>query len=149
MNVQTAYSFALWLHIAAIISWMAGILYLYRLLIYHTEHRQHQDISALLEIMEGRLYRYITMPAMGVSYLAGFTMLALQPAWLSGGWLHIKLLSVAGLTVSTVYAGRIMRRFANEADYQLSSRTLRILNEVPTVFMLVIIWMVVFKPFMA
>lgn len=141
------YHFTLWMHIVAIISWMAGILYLYRLFVYHTENRKSQEVHGLLQIMERRLYRAITVPAMSVAYVAGFALVAQNSALAKGGWFHAKLLAVLLLTCSTVYAGKIMRRFAADGTYRPTSRSLRILNEVPTVLMLVIVALVIFRPF--
>jgi putative membrane protein len=135
-----------WLHIVAVISWMAGILYLYRLLIYHRERGvASREIHELLSLMEYRLYRYITVPAMLVAAVAGGVMIYLMPAMLQAGWMHLKLLSVVFLVGSTQVAGRISRRAAVDPATLPESRTLRIANEVPTVLMLIIVGMVVFK----
>lgn len=147
------YRFFLWLHIVAIISWMAGILYLYRLFIYHRERGltiqglKNSEIHPLLSLMEFRLYRYITFPAMIVAYFAGLSMIAMQPALLQGGWLHIKITAVLLLSVATLYGGVYQRRFASESNLIPTSRTFRFLNEVPTLLMLIIVGMVIFRPF--
>lgn len=143
-----AYRFFLWLHIIAVISWMAGVLYLYRLLINHREHGvTSRDNHELLKGMEYRLYRYITMPAMGVAILAGIGMIYLNPALFKSGWFHAKLTTAILLTVATVWCKPLMRRAAADPSTLPSSKTLRILNEIPTIFMLIIVWMVIFKPF--
>ena len=118
-----------WLHIVAVISWMAGILYLYRLLIYHRERGvTSAEIHDLLRLMEYRLYRYITVPAMVIAAVAGGSMIALSPGLMDGGWLWLKLVFVLGLIASTIYAGRIVR-FASENPGTLpTSRFLRIMN---------------------
>ncbi len=137
-----------WLHIIAVISWMAGILYLYRLFINHRERGiQSFDNHELLKLMEYRLYRYITKPAMTVAIIAGLAMMALSPQMLQMGWLHVKLATVVGLIVSTLWAGKIMRAAAVDPLSLPASRTLRYLNEVPTIFMMIIVGMVVFKAF--
>jgi len=142
------YQFALWLHIVSIISWMAGVLYLYRLLINHRERgTQSKDNHELLIGMESRLYRYITMPAMGVAIIAGTVMIFLNPDLMKMGWLHVKLTAVFLLIGATVYCKPLMRRAAKDPAALPPGRTLRILNEVPTIFMLIIVWMVVYKPF--
>jgi putative membrane protein len=137
-----------WLHIVSVISWMAGILYLYRLLIYHRERGvTSAEIHDLLRLMEYRLYRYITVPAMVIAAVAGGSMIALSPGLMDGGWLWLKLVFVLGLIASTIYAGRIVR-FASENPGTLpTSRFLRIANEVPTILMFVIVGLVVFKAF--
>jgi protoporphyrinogen IX oxidase len=137
-----------WLHIIAVISWMAGILYLYRLLIYHRERGVNsREIHDLLSLMEYRLYTYITRPAMWVSFLAGVVMIWLNPLLLSGGWLHVKLTAVVLLMGATHAAGKLSRLASVKPDSLPSSKALRIANEVPTVLMLVIVGMVVFKAF--
>ena len=137
-----------WLHIVAVISWMAGILYLYRLLIYHRERGvSSSEIHELLKLMEYRLYRYITIPAMIIAAIAGTLMIVLNGDLLIGGWLWAKLLFVAGLMASTLYAGSIVRQAAINPQTLPTSRFLRVANEVPTVLMLVIVGLVVFKAF--
>ncbi len=138
-----------WAHIVAVISWMAGILYLFRLFIYHKERGQDEaSIHSLLSTMEAKLYRIIVMPAMGVTWLAGLALLVMQPAFLKGGWMHGKFLLVILLTVVSVYAGRLKRALEAGA-FQLvpSGRALRIWNEVPALLMVLIVGLVVFKPF--
>jgi putative membrane protein len=137
-----------WLHIVAVISWMAGILYLYRLLIYHRERGvSSREIHDLLSLMEYRLYTYITRPAMWVSVIAGLGMIWLNQQLLSAGWLHVKLAAVVGLMGATQVAGKLARNAAQNPESLPQSRTLRIANEVPTVLMLLIVGMVVFKAF--
>lgn len=140
------YLVAKFFHIIGIISWMAGILYLYRLLVYHFDHQNPADPSfSLLSIMEMRLYRYITMPAMGVAILAGVWIIILNPYLLSQFWFQIKLIGGILMILSTLYAKRIMRRFQSQQIQNFTSRRLRILNEVPTLLMLIIVAMVVFR----
>jgi len=136
-----------WLHIVSVISWMAGILYLYRLLIYLAERGSQPEIKSLLVLMARRLFKYITVPAMVVSYLAGLAMVGLMPEIAKGGWFGAKFLLVLGLTHFTVKAGLLIGRFEKGVPNLPTSKRLRILNEVPTVLMLVIVWLVVFKAF--
>lgn len=137
-----------WLHILAIISWMCGILYLYRILIYHSSHgKKGEEIHNLLGLMAYRLFNYITLPAMAVAWLAGVGMIAVSPQMLSGHWLLLKLFFVFCLTGVTMVGGDLARRF-REGDIEVPSETkLRVLNEVPTLLMMVIVWLVLFKPF--
>jgi putative membrane protein len=142
------YLFCKWLHLVAVISWMAGILYLYRILIYQAERGgKSQDNHELLTFMGERLYRIITRPAMAVAILAGGAMIAQNPGLLATGWLKIKLAAVVGLVVATVHAGRLVGRFAEKAPHLPSGRRLRLLNEVPTLIMMLIVAMAVFRPF--
>ncbi|MDD9950948.1 MAG: CopD family protein [Zetaproteobacteria bacterium] len=138
-----------WLHIVSVICWMAGILYLYRLLVYHAEKGlTSKDNHELLSLMEKRLYRYITLPAMILTWAAGIWMITLQPAmWTMGKWLHIKFGLVILLTGATHAAGAFIKKFQTLPESAPSSKKLRFLNEIPTLLMLVIVWLVIFKPF--
>lgn len=134
------------LHVVAIISWMAGILYLYRLLIYAAERRQeHPKVEDLLQTMTRRLLKAITVPAMALSWLAGLTMLTLNPGLMSLPWFHVKLTSVVLLTLSTLYAWKLVTRVQKSAELP-QGKTLRFLNEVPTLLMIIIVTMVIVRP---
>lgn len=142
------YRVLLVLHILAIISWMCGILYLYRLFINHVERGQdNRAIHDLLCGMEDRLYRYITKPAMLVGTATGLTMIGLNGSLFQGGWLWVKLASAVLLIVSTGYGKILAKRFAVFGAPLPSSRNLRILNEVPTILMIIIVSMVILRPF--
>jgi putative membrane protein len=136
-----------WLHIVSIISWMAGILYLYRLLIYLRERGSNADIRELLVLMARRLFKYITIPAAVASLVTGITFIVLSPAVAKGGWFHLKFLCVLGLFHFTAKAGLLIGRFERQEQNLPSSTTLRIFNEIPTVLMLIIVAMAVFRPF--
>ena len=136
-----------WLHIVAVISWMAGILYLYRLLIYLAERGSQPDIHDLLVLMARRLLKYITIPAATVAVASGFGMVALMPSLAASGWFGAKFLLVLGLLHFTAKAGLTLKRFAAHDPKVPTAKTLRILNEMPTLLMLVIVYLVLFKPF--
>ncbi len=134
------------LHVIAIISWMAGILYLYRLLIYAAERRQENaQVEDLLKTMSRRLLKAITIPAMVVSWLAGLSMIALNPGLFQLPWFHVKLTSVVLLTASTIYAWKLVEQVQKSADLP-RGKTLRYLNEVPTLLMIIIVTMVIVRP---
>ena len=140
------YLFAKWIHIVAIISWMAGILYLYRLFIYHVEYGvNNPEIEKLLTLMEKRLYQYITLPAMVVAWIAGLSMVILNTFFIHQQWFIVKFVSIIFLTLSTLYAGKIRASLLRK-EINHSSKTLRFLNEVPTILMVIIVAMVVFRP---
>lgn len=141
------YLFFKWLHFLAIISWMAGILYLFRLFVNHAEAGENAAIHLLLSKMEDRLYRYITRPAMIVSWIAGLSMLTLNPGHFANGWIHVKLFCLLLLSGTTLYAGKLRLEFAAQAKHLPTSKQLRILNEVPTLLMMLIVGMAVFRPF--
>lgn len=144
---STAYLIVKSLHIVAIISWMAGILYLFRLFVYHSEEKE-AVVKERFKIMESRLYHYITLPAMVASVAFGMAMLGFVPAFLSQPWMHAKLLFVAGLIGMTLYGSHQMEALA-DGTCKTPPRTFRILNEVPTVLMLLIVLCVVLKPLAA
>ena len=136
------------LHIVAVISWMAGILYLYRLLIYHVENiKKSEDNHKLLCVMEYRLYRYITVPALMITWIAGIVMVLLNQSLIQSHWFHVKLLMVVLLTVVTVKAKIIYANLKEKREPYPSSRSIRYWNEVPTVLMILIVIMVVVRPF--
>ena len=130
------------IHIIAVISWMAGILYLFRLFIYHQEETE-SVVKQRFEVMEERLFRIITAPAMGTAFVAGVFMVSLNFRLLSQGWFHGKLLLVAVLMGVTMWASKLRRDLA-EGRCAFTSKQLRILNEVPTLLMIGIVFLVLF-----
>ncbi len=135
------------LHVISVISWMAGLLYLPRLFVYHTQAAPGSEASETFKVMERRLLRAIMNPAMIASYLFGGTMIALDLSiFHQGGWLHAKLLFVALLTVSHMMMARWRREFAEDRN-QHSQRFYRVANEVPTLLMIGIVIFVIVKPF--
>lgn len=143
---MTLYRVVLALHIIAIISWMAGILYLIRLLVNARDQEPaSEEVRELLYGMMDRLYRIITLPAMIASFFFGLTMIALSPAWASQPWFHIKALAVFGLTWSTLRSKALIGRYQRREELPTSKR-LRLFNEVPTIMMIIIVFMVVLKP---
>ncbi len=142
--VNDFYLWIKWLHVVAVIAWMAGLLYLPRLFVYHTQVAAGSATSELFKTMERRLMKAIMVPAMLVAWLFGGLMLMAQD-W-SGGWLHAKLAAVAAMTVHHFLQERWRRAFA--ADRNLHpTRFFRIQNEVPTLLMLAIVLLVIVKPF--
>ncbi|HMB12238.1 protoporphyrinogen oxidase HemJ [Saliniramus sp.] len=138
----------LWLkfvHILAIISWMAGLLYLPRLFVYHVDAEIGSRQSETFKVMERRLMKAITTPAMIVSVITGL-WLGFMAGWWSSGWLHAKTLLVVLLLASHVYLARVVKIFARDANTR-PGRWYRIINEVPTVLMIGIVFFVVMKPF--
>jgi protoporphyrinogen IX oxidase len=133
------------LHVLAIISWMAGMLYLPRLFVYHSGVPVGSPQSELFKVMERRLLKAIINPAMIVSWGAGL-WLAWSAAFWKSGWFHGKLALVVGLTLAHVMLARMVRQFANDSN-QHDGRYFRIINEVPTVLMIGIVILVIVKPF--
>jgi putative membrane protein len=134
------------LHLVAVISWMAGVLYLYRLIVYHAEEKE-QVVRARFEVMERRLWRGITVPAMIAAVCAGAGMIALDTSYYAHQrWLWAKLALALCLIWSTLYAGRSVRRL-REGKRVRSERHFRMMNELPTLLMIGIILLVILKPF--
>ncbi len=144
-NPVAAYPWFKALHVIAIIAWMAGMLYLPRLFVYHAVAPVGSEVSEQFKIMERRLLRYIMNPAMVVSWVVGLWM-----AWsifeMKGGWLHGKLLAVVLLSGVHGYYSAAVRAFAEDRNVK-PQRHWRIMNEVPTLLMIVIVVLVIVKPF--
>ena len=133
------------LHLIAVISWMAGLLYLPRIYVYHSE-ATHDSQKNLFKIMERKLYNYIMMPAMLLSWLFGILLIhSLSFAVFLELWMQIKMASVTILTFYHFLLGRYLNDFAINSN-QKSSKFFRIINEVPTIILIVVVFIVVFKP---
>ena len=135
------------IHIIAVISWMAGLLYLPRLFVYHVEVELNSTEDRRFQIMERRLLRAIMNPAMVVSYIFGI-LLILTPGivdW-SSAWIWLKILAILVLTGCHHAMGKWRKDLA-EGTNQKSQRYFRVVNEVPTISMIIIVIMVVVKPF--
>lgn len=133
------------LHIVAVIAWMAGLLYLPRLFIYHHDKTPGSEISETFKVMETRLYRYIMNPAMMMAWTFGL-YIAWRGGWFAMPWMHAKLLAVVLLTGAHVFYGRSVRAFGRD-ERPLTTKHWRLLNEVPAVLMIAIVLLVVLKPF--
>jgi len=141
----TGYLWIKSLHVISIIAWMAGLLYLPRLFVYHCAAPAGSEQSETFKIMERRLLRAIMTPAMILAWITGLT-LAVQAGFFSSGWLHLKLTVVLVLSASHAYMSRCVRTFAADAN-EKSHKFYRVLNEVPTLLMLIIVVAVIVKPF--
>jgi putative membrane protein len=133
------------LHVLAIISWMAGMLYLPRLFVYHSGVRQSSDQARLFEVMEFRLQRYIMTPALIVSWMTGL-YLAGSSGFFVAPWLLVKLLLVICMTGVHGYLGGLRKAFSRGSNRH-DGRYYRVLNEVPTLLLIGIVVLVVVKPF--
>ena len=133
------------LHLIAVISWMAGLLYLPRIFVYHTE-AEHDSQKKVFKKMEKRLYNFIMMPAMLLSWIFGIILIHnLGFSIFSELWMQIKIISVFILTYYHFTLGKYIREFAVENN-QKTSKFFRIYNEIPTILLIVIIFAVIFKP---
>ena len=133
------------LHVLAVISWMAGMLYLPRLFVYHSGVLPSSEPAQLFEVMEYRLQRYIMTPALIIAWITGLS-LALSAGFFVAPWLHAKLLLVLAMTGVHGYLGVLRKSFATGSN-QHTGRFYRMLNEVPTLLMVGIVVLVVVKPF--
>jgi putative membrane protein len=136
-------------HIIGVVVWFAGLFYLVRLFIYHVEAEAEPEPAASIlkkqyTLMEKRLYRIITTPGMIVTVAMAIGLLVLSPDWLHQGWMHAKLGFVALLLAYHHYCGRLMKQLWR-GDCQWSSKQLRALNEAPTLLLVVIVMLVIFK----
>tara|TARA_Y100000768_G_C23843275_1_gene617210 strand:+ start:218 stop:652 length:435 start_codon:yes stop_codon:yes gene_type:complete len=134
------------LHLIAVISWMAGLLYLPRLFVYHTETTDNKGQSETFKLMEKRLYFYIMNPAMILSWIFGLLLIHAQGIIsLNLLWMKIKIGLVIILTAYHFYLLAILKDFQIDNNTK-SSKFFRIINEVPTLLLIIIIFVVVFKP---
>lgn len=132
------------LHVVAVISWMAGLLYVWRLFVYHAMETE-AVVRSRFEVMERRLLRAITTPAAVVATAAGVAMLVMIPGWLYQPSIHVKLFCVALLMVNHVMA-HVYRLRLLKTPTAFRHKTFRVLNEVPTLLMLIIVAMVIVRP---
>ena len=134
------------LHIIAMVAWMAGMFYLPRLFVYHATVPVGSEQSELFKVMEHKLLRLIINPAMIATWAIGLLLLVAQPALLSQGWMHMKLTAVVALSVFHMMLSRWRRQFANDANRR-SERFYRMANEVPTLLLIITVFMAILKPF--
>jgi putative membrane protein len=143
------YNYILSIHIIFVVCWMAGLFYMVRLFIYHTEAQEKPEpdrtiLSKQFEIMERKLWYIISVPSMVLVLAAGITMLCLLPAWLQQPWMHIKLAFVVGLIVYHFICQNKMKQMA-KGVFKWTSTQLRIWNEVATLFLFAIVFLAVLK----
>ena len=135
------------LHVISVISWMAGLLYLPRLYVYHTERKEITEILETFKTMEFKLLYYITIPAGIASWIFGIILIVMMGGLSSyTGWLHTKLLLLVLLTIFNLYLIRWYNMLKNN-KFKHSGKFYRIANEVPTILMIFIVLLVVIKPF--
>ena len=137
------------IHLIAVISWMAGLLYLPRIFVYHSEaitKNKSEDLASTFKIMERRLFIYIMNPAMIVSWIFGVLLIHIIGVdSLSFFWLQLKLLFIITLTIYHFYLFHCLKKFADDKNLN-TSKFYRIINEIPTILLIAIIFIVIFKP---
>ncbi len=141
-----SYLFFKSLHLIAVISWMAGLLYLPRIFVYHVENKEKKETTDVFEMMEKRLFFYIMRPAMIVSWILGLILIYLNGIEIfSQLWMQIKIALVILLSVYNDYLGKCLESLKNKTNNK-SSKFFRIINEIPTVILIFVVFLVIFKP---
>ena len=134
------------LHLISVISWMAGLLYLPRIFVYHSENNSEIKTSEIFKIMEKKLYFYIMTPAMALSWIFGLLLIhTIGFQQLAQTWLILKIIFVAILTVYHFYLGNILNQFKLDQN-ERSHKFYRYINEIPTILLILIVFVVIFKP---
>src|SRR6185369_12312386 len=139
------YNWLLALHIIAVIAWMAGMLYLPRLFVYHARAAKGSELSETFKVMERRLLRGIINPAMIAAWVLGLALAWQGDHW-AEGWFHVKVALLVGMQLIHAALARWRRAFANDANTH-SDRFFRFMNEVPTLLLIGIVILAVVKPF--
>ena len=134
------------LHLIAAISWMAGLLYLPRIFVYHAEKKTEKNTSEIFKIMERRLMFFIMTPAMLLSWLFGIVLILINGISITLSlWVQLKLLLVVLLTIYHLFLGHYLRKFALDQNKK-SAKFFRIINEIPTILLILIIFVIIYKP---
>ena len=134
------------LHLISVISWMAGLLYLPRIFVYHSQNNTQQIISEVFKVMEKKLFFYIMTPAMILSWVFGLILIhEIGFDKLGQTWIILKLIFVTLLTFYHFYLGRILRQFKEDLNTH-THKFYRLINEIPTLLLILIIFVVIFKP---
>jgi len=134
------------IHLIAVISWMAGLLYLPRIFVYHVENIKKKEATDIFQTMEKKLYFYIMRPAMILTWLFGFALIyTIGFEVFSYLWLQIKLVLVIIMSIYHEYLGKCLQSLKLGTNTK-SSKFFRIINEIPTVLLIIIVFIVIFKP---
>ena len=134
------------LHLISVISWMAGLLYLPRIFVYHSQNNTQQIISEVFKVMEKKLFFYIMTPAMILSWVFGLILIhEIGFDKLGQTWMILKLIFVTLLTFYHFYLGRILHQFKEDLNTH-THKFYRLINEIPTLLLILIIFIVIFKP---
>jgi len=134
------------LHLIAVVSWMAGLLYLPRIFVYHVENIEKKESIEIFKVMEKKLYFYIMYPAMVFSWIFGLILISIIGfSSLSFLWLKLKLLFVVLLTIYHFYLGKCLNKLKEDTN-NTTAKFFRIINEFPTILLILIVFIVIFKP---
>ena len=134
------------LHLIAVISWMAGLLYLPRIFVYHVENKEKKEATNIFEVMEKKLFYYIMRPAMIFTWIFGVILIYLNGIEIfSQLWMQIKIILVILLSAYNDYLGKCLISLKNNLNTR-SSKFFRIINEIPTIILIFTVFLVIFKP---
>jgi|TARA_B110001450_G_C17230319_1_gene323246 putative membrane protein len=134
------------LHLIAVVSWMAGLLYLPRIFVYHVENKEKKDATEIFEVMEKRLFFYIMRPAMIFTWIFGLILIYLNGIEIfSQIWMQLKFILVILLSIFHEYLGQCIYSLKNNTNTK-SSKYFRVINEVPTILLILVVFIVIFKP---
>jgi putative membrane protein len=134
------------LHLIAVVSWMAGLLYLPRIFVYHVENNKKKEATDIFEVMEKKLFYYIMRPAMVFTWIFGLVLIYLNGIEIfSQLWMQIKIVLVILLSAYNDYLGKCLVSLKDNSNIR-SSKFFRIINEVPTIMLVLIVFLVIFKP---
>ena len=134
------------LHLIAVVSWMAGLLYLPRIFVYHVENKDKREATDIFEVMEKRLFFYIMRPAMILTWIFGLILIYLNGIEVfSQLWMQLKIVLVILLSAYNDYLGKCLLSLRNNSNTR-SAKFFRIINEIPTVMLIFVVFLVIFKP---
>ena len=130
----------------AVVSWMAGLLYLPRIFVYHVENKEKKEVTDIFEVMEKKLFYYIMRPAMIFTWIFGLILIYLNGIEIfSQLWMQIKIILIILLSAYNDYLGKCLVSLKNDSNTK-SSKFFRIINEVPTIILIFTVFLVIFKP---
>jgi protoporphyrinogen IX oxidase len=134
------------LHLIAVVSWMAGLLYLPRIFVYHVENKEKKEATDIFEVMEKKLFYFIMRPAMIFTWIFGLVLIYLNGIEIfSQLWMQIKIILVILLSAYNDYLGKCLLSLKDHSNTR-SSKFFRIINEIPTIILIFIVFIVIFKP---
>ena len=134
------------LHLIAVVSWMAGLLYLPRIFVYHVENKEKKEVTDIFEVMEGKLFFYIMRPAMMFTWVFGLVLIYLNGIEIFLQlWFQIKIVLIVLLSVYNDFLGKCLVSIKNSTNTR-SAKFFRIINEIPTVILIIVVFLAIFKP---
>ena len=143
---MTSYLLLKSLHLIAVISWMAGLLYLPRIFVYHVENKEKKQVTDIFEVMEKKLFNYIMVPSMMLTWLFGIILIYINGLEiLFQLWIQLKFFLVILLSIFNEYLRRCIYSLKNNTNIK-SAKFFRIINEIPSILLILIVFLVIFKP---